>query len=87
MATRSQKLTSTGQRGREGAARSRTELPHAIPQEYSVDKNQGIRDPIGMIGTRLETEMHFVTIGASPAMISKSVEAPVITYASWCWSL
>src|SRR5690349_24828952 len=33
------------------------ELLHAIPQEYSVDKNQGIRDPIGMIGTRLETEM------------------------------
>jgi cell division protein FtsA len=33
------------------------ELIHAIPQEYSVDKNQGIRDPIGMIGTRLETEI------------------------------
>ena len=44
------------------------ELLHAIPQEYSVDKNQGIRDPIGMIGTRLETEMYLVTIGASPAM-------------------
>ena len=42
------------------------ELLHAIPQEYSVDKNQGIRDPIGMIGTRLETEMYLVTIGASP---------------------
>ncbi|MEA2762368.1 MAG: cell division protein FtsA, partial [Gemmatimonadaceae bacterium] len=37
------------------------ELLHAIPQEYSVDKNQGIRDPIGMIGTRLETEMYLVT--------------------------
>src|SRR5688500_5362939 len=43
------------------------ELLHAIPQEYSVDKNQGIRDPIGMIGTRLETEMYLVTIGSSPA--------------------
>jgi cell division protein FtsA len=40
------------------------ELLHAIPQEYSVDKNQGIRDPIGMIGTRLETEIYLVTIGA-----------------------
>jgi cell division protein FtsA len=51
------------------------ELLHAIPQEYSVDKNQGIRDPIGMIGTRLETEMYLVTIGASPAMnLRKSVE-------------
>jgi cell division protein FtsA len=51
------------------------ELLHALPQEYSVDKNQGIRDPIGMIGTRLETEMYLVTIGASPAMnLRKSVE-------------
>src|SRR5258707_5248851 len=51
------------------------ELLHAIPQEYSVDKNQGIRDPIGMIGTRLETEMYLVTIGSSPAMnLRKAVE-------------
>src|SRR3982751_843996 len=51
------------------------ELLHAIPQEYTVDKNQGIRDPIGMVGTRLETEMYLVTIGASPAMnLRKSVE-------------
>src|SRR5262249_5412487 len=46
-----------------------------IPQEYTVDKNHGIRDPIGMIGTRLETEMYLVTIGSSPAMnLRKAVE-------------
>ncbi len=51
------------------------ELLHAIPQEYTVDKNHGIRDPIGMIGTRLETEMYLVTIGSSPAMnLKKAVE-------------
>ena len=51
------------------------ELIHAIPQEYTVDKNRGIRDPIGMIGTRLETEMYLVTIGSSPAMnLRKAVE-------------
>jgi cell division protein FtsA len=51
------------------------ELLHAIPQEYTVDKNRGIRDPIGMIGTRLETDMYLVTIGASPAMnLRKAVE-------------
>ena len=51
------------------------ELLHAIPQEYSVDKNHGIRDPIGMAGTRLETEMYLVTIGSSPAVnLRKSVE-------------
>ena len=51
------------------------ELLHAIPQEYTVDKNHGIRDPIGMIGMRLEVEMYLVTIGSSPAMnLRKSVE-------------
>ena len=51
------------------------ELLHAIPQEYTVDRNAGIRDPIGMIGTRLETEMYLVTIGSSPALnLRKSVE-------------
>ena len=51
------------------------ELIHAIPQEYTVDRNVGIRDPIGMIGTRLETEMYLVTIGSSPAMnLRKAVE-------------
>lgn len=51
------------------------ELLHAIPQEYAVDRNRGIRDPVGMIGTRLETEMYLVTIGGSPAMnLRKAVE-------------
>ncbi|HVT39148.1 MAG TPA: cell division protein FtsA [Gemmatimonadaceae bacterium] len=51
------------------------ELIHAIPQEYMVDRNVGVRDPLGMIGTRLETEMYLVTIGSSPAMnLRKAVE-------------
>lgn len=51
------------------------ELLHAIPQEYHVDKNLGIRDPVGMVGTRLETEMYMITIGTSPAMnLRKSIE-------------
>jgi cell division protein FtsA len=51
------------------------ELLHAIPQEYTVDKNIGVRDPVGMIGTRLETEMYLVTVGTSPAVnLRKSVE-------------
>jgi cell division protein FtsA len=43
------------------------ELLHAIPQEYTVDRQEGIREPAGMIGTRLETEMYLVTIGSGPA--------------------
>src|ERR687894_1286350 len=51
------------------------ELLHAIPQEYTVDRNVGVRDPVGMIGTRLETEMYLVTIGVAPAVnLRKSVE-------------
>jgi cell division protein FtsA len=51
------------------------ELLHAIPQEYRVDKTNGIRDPVGMIGMRLETEVYLVTIGVSPAMnLRKAVE-------------
>jgi cell division protein FtsA len=51
------------------------ELLHAIPQEYTVDRNVGVRDPVGMIGMRLETEMYLVTIGTSPAMnLRKAVE-------------
>ena len=51
------------------------ELLHAIPQEYTVDKSEGVRDPLGMIGTRLETEMYLVTIGSSPSLnLRKAVE-------------
>jgi cell division protein FtsA len=51
------------------------ELLHAIPQEYRVDKAEGIRDPVGMIGARLETEMYLVTIGSSPSMnLRKAIE-------------
>jgi cell division protein FtsA len=51
------------------------ELLHAIPQEYTVDRQTGIKDPAGMIGTRLETEMYLVTIGSSPAMnLRRAVE-------------
>ena len=43
------------------------ELLHAIPQEYTVDGQEGIREPAGMVGTRLETEMYLVTIASAPA--------------------
>ncbi|MEM7102581.1 MAG: cell division protein FtsA [Bacteroidota bacterium] len=34
---------------------------HVIPQEYIVDNEQGIVDPIGMSGTRLEANFHIIT--------------------------
>lgn len=37
------------------------EIIHALPQAYIVDDQTGIKDPIGMAGVRLETEVHIVT--------------------------
>ncbi len=37
------------------------EIIHVIPRAYVVDGNEGIRDPIGMSGFRLEVETHIVT--------------------------
>jgi cell division protein FtsA len=51
------------------------EVLHAIPQEYMVDSQGGIRDPIGMAGTRLEAEVYIVTGSASHAQnLRKAVE-------------
>jgi cell division protein FtsA len=50
------------------------EMMHAIPQEYIVDAQGGIRDPVGMAGTRLEAEVFIVTGSSSAAQnIRKSV--------------
>ncbi|HSM61853.1 MAG TPA: cell division protein FtsA, partial [Longimicrobiales bacterium] len=43
------------------------ELLHAIPQEYRVDHQRGIKDPVGMTGVRLESEVFLVTCGATAA--------------------
>ena len=51
------------------------ELLHGIPQEYKVDEQREISDPIGMTGTRLEVEMYLVTVQATAAQnLRKSVE-------------
>ncbi len=37
------------------------EVLHVIPRGYTLDGQEGVRDPIGMSGHRLEAEMHIVT--------------------------
>ncbi|MBN1540872.1 cell division protein FtsA [candidate division KSB1 bacterium] len=37
------------------------EIIHILPQEFTVDDQRGIRDPVGMKGVRLEAEVHIVT--------------------------
>ena len=43
------------------------EVIHIIPQEYLIDSQDGIRDPIGMSGVRLEAKVHIVTGAVSSA--------------------
>ncbi len=37
------------------------EVIHILPQEYIVDDQRGIADPLGMAGVRLEVKVHIVT--------------------------
>ncbi|MEE8589755.1 MAG: cell division protein FtsA [Spirochaetia bacterium] len=37
------------------------EVLHVIPQEFVVDDQGGIKNPIGMVGVRLEAEVHIIT--------------------------
>ncbi len=40
---------------------------HILPQEFIIDKQEGIREPIGMSGVRLEAKVHMVTGAVSAA--------------------
>ncbi|MGE5233829.1 MAG: cell division protein FtsA [Acidobacteriota bacterium] len=46
---------------RSAALPSDREILHAIPQEFVVDEQGGISDPLGMLGSRLEVSAHLVT--------------------------
>jgi cell division protein FtsA len=38
---------------------------HTLPQEFIVDSQDGIREPVGMSGVRLEAKVHIVTGGTT----------------------
>ncbi|MCG5500991.1 cell division protein FtsA [Ectothiorhodospira lacustris] len=40
---------------------------HVLPQEFIIDEQEGIREPIGMSGVRLEAKVHLVTGAVSAA--------------------
>ena len=48
------------------------EIVHAIPREFSVDGQDGIADPLGMVGARLEANVHIVT---APVAVSQNLAA------------
>jgi cell division protein FtsA len=41
------------------------EILHVIPQEYIIDGQAGIKNPIGMFGSTLEVKVHIVTVASS----------------------
>src|SRR6266481_2069718 len=43
------------------------EIIHILPQEFTVDDQYGIGDPLGMVGTRLEVNVHIVTSSTTAA--------------------
>lgn len=48
---------------------------HVLPQEFAVDDQEGIHEPIGMSGVRLEAKVHIVTGSVTAAQnIEKCVE-------------
>ena len=43
------------------------EIIHVLPQDYIVDGQDGIKEPVGMSGVRLEAKVHIVTAAVTSA--------------------
>ena len=41
---------------------SEREIIHVIPKDFKVDSQEGIKDPVGIMGVRLEAETHIITV-------------------------
>jgi cell division protein FtsA len=49
---------------------------HVVPQEFVVDGQEGIQEPVGMFGVRLEAKVHIVTGSVSAAQnLQKCIES------------
>ncbi len=56
------------------------EVLHVLPHEFLVDAQDGIRDPLGMIGQRLEANVHVVTssIAATQNLVTAANKAGIL---------
>jgi cell division protein FtsA len=43
------------------------EVLHVLPQEYVIDRQEGIKEPVGIAGVRLEAKVHIVTSQSAAA--------------------
>ncbi|MFN8512085.1 MAG: cell division protein FtsA [Chloroflexia bacterium] len=59
---------------------ARDDILHVLPRTYTLDGQQGVSDPIGMIGTRLEVEAHVVS-GSTTAIhnVRRAMERAGVT--------
>ncbi|PWU23970.1 cell division protein FtsA, partial [Candidatus Cerribacteria bacterium 'Amazon FNV 2010 28 9'] len=66
---------------------SAREVIHVIPREFKVDSQDGIKDPIGMSGVRLEAEAHIVT-GSATALrnVAKCVSEVGVNISSFVFA-
>lgn len=44
---------------------SSREVIHVLPREYIVDGEEGVKDPVGMSGVRLEVDTHLITVSSA----------------------
>jgi cell division protein FtsA len=56
------------------------EVLHVLPHEFIVDLQDGIRDPVGMVGQRLEANVHIVTssIAATQNLVTAANKAGIL---------
>ncbi len=66
---------------------SSREILHVIPTNFKVDSQDGIKDPVGMSGVRLETNAHIIT-GSSTVLknIGRCLEHLGISVTSFVFS-
>jgi cell division protein FtsA len=46
------------------------EVVHVVPREFAVDGQDGVADPVGMVGARLEADVHVVT---APVAVTQNI--------------
>jgi cell division protein FtsA len=56
------------------------EVLHVLPHEFLVDAQEGIRDPVGMVGQRLEANVHLVTssVAATQNLVTAANRAGIL---------
>src|SRR6185436_17128294 len=62
------------------------ELLHDIPQEYKVDNQGGISDPLSMTGLRLEVDMYLVSVQSTAVQNLRKSSGRDTGWSRWYWS-